>query len=318
MTSDKEHRVRVAVITMGDPAGCGPFLIDSWIRDGKAGEGICYIIVGSRDQLKTGSELLEFQKPENGVFLLDAGDSTGIVPGKPQASAGTLSFGYLKTALELIAGLPGSMLVTLPVCKKSWELAGIPYTGHTEVLKDLSGAQETVMFFMGRHMNIGLSTTHLPLKKVPESVDAGRILRQLRILSSCGFFQVKKPKIGLLGLNPHNGEGGLLGSEEVLLEEAIRSARQEGIDVFGPLVPDAFFHTPADCYLALYHDQGLIPFKLLHGISGVHLTLGLPFCRVSVTHGTAFDRSDNNIDRTGFNGVMEFAAKILRKGDRNY
>lgn len=189
-------------------------------------------------------------------------------------------------------------LVTGPLSKTEIYRAGLKDMGHTDILKRISGVKKVHMGFIGNKFNVVLNTAHIPLTKVSQSLNVKEVLSGLRAANALRLQlpkALRKKPIGVLGLNPHAGEEGLIGDEEIeIIEPALQRARQQGIPIEGPLVPDAAFLEESwkkySVYLALYHDQGLIPFKTIHGQkSGVHVSLGLPFVRTSVDHGTAKD-----------------------------
>jgi len=187
-------------------------------------------------------------------------------------------------------------VVTAPISKRALELAGCPYPGHTEMLRDLTGADRVLMILAGGGMRVCLVTTHVPLADVPARVTQEHLLEVLRLAraSLLEDFSVDTPKLAVLGLNPHCGEEGRLGHEETtVITPVLQRARREGINVEGPFSSDGFFARIGtrsyDMIVAMYHDQGLIPLKLLSGGEGVNITAGLPIVRTSPEHGTAFD-----------------------------
>jgi 4-hydroxythreonine-4-phosphate dehydrogenase len=187
-------------------------------------------------------------------------------------------------------------ITTCPINKKAMNEAGYSFPGHTELLAHLVGAQSVAMMFLGSKWRIVLVTIHLPLKDVSGSVSRDRILSILRLTDKGmkKYFGIPHPKIGVLGLNPHCGEGGLLGEEETReILPAIAEARLLGMDVEGPFPADSFFNISGryafDAVISMYHDQGLIPIKMLDFKEAINFTLGLPFIRTSVDHGTAYD-----------------------------
>ncbi|MDD2714552.1 MAG: 4-hydroxythreonine-4-phosphate dehydrogenase PdxA [Candidatus Wallbacteria bacterium] len=299
---------KLIVITMGDPAGIGPEILNLWLKVADTGQD-CFVLCASTGFLA--SKLPAWDgKVRPGIYLSGIEQKQKIKPGKVQAEAGRLSFACLAEAVGIVEINPGAILVTMPVSKEAWHKAGIRQLGHTDYLRDRAGVDAVLMFFHGEKFSMGLCTVHVPLSLVPGLITTGLILEKLRIIAASGMASGKKP-IGVLGLNPHAGENGLMGREEFLVSEAIRLAEHEGISACGPLVPDTFFKTKADCYLALYHDQGLTPFKLVHGLSGANITLGLPYLRLSVTHGTAFGITGlGQADPAGFYYVLELARKL--------
>ena len=187
------------------------------------------------------------------------------------------------------------VLVTGPINKRSMTNAGFGFTGHTEYLKQEFGVKDVAMFMISSQLKIGVVTGHIPLKDVPSSITAEKILTKLRLMNASlkRDFGIAYPKIAVLGLNPHCGDDGLLGDEEeTIIAPAVKAANDEGIMAFGPYSPDGFFglanYSKFDATLAMYHDQGLAPFKALDFEDGVNFTAGLPVVRTSPDHGTAF------------------------------
>jgi 4-hydroxythreonine-4-phosphate dehydrogenase len=186
-------------------------------------------------------------------------------------------------------------IVTAPINKAAWAAAGLPWKGHTDLLAHLCGVREVGMMFWSEKLRVVLATVHIPLAEVPAALTADRLRHIIRLTAaSLPRFGVAAPRIAVTGLNPHAGEDGLLGGEEIAtIRPAIDAARAEGIDVCGPFPADTVFVRASrgefDVVIACYHDQGLIPVKLLSFGHSVNVTIGLPIIRTSVDHGTAFD-----------------------------
>jgi 4-hydroxythreonine-4-phosphate dehydrogenase len=221
-------------------------------------------------------------------------------PGTVQAVCGASAYTWISAAVRDIQAGRADALVTAPINKEALHLAGIDFPGHTEMLAHLTGAKEApCMAFYAPGLVVSLATIHEAVRCVPDGLTVPGLLRTIRLThTACKGLAMASPRLGVLALNPHAGEHGLFGDEEArLIAPAIRQARAEGIDVTGPLVPDTAFtwlasrpaKPPFDAYVAMYHDQGLIPFKLVAFDTGVNVTLGLPLIRTSPDHGTAFD-----------------------------
>lgn len=217
--------------------------------------------------------------------------------GLPTPEAGLAAFKALEHATaDLQAGL-ADVLVTAPICKASIQNDKFRFAGHTEYLQDrLGNGAEPLMILANSLMRVALVTTHLPLKNVPDSLSQDLVLQKIRLLNQSlrRDFMLPAPRIAVLGLNPHNGDNGVLGTEEQdAVRPAVRAAVAEGMQCFGPYPADGFFgaglYRHFDAVLAMYHDQGLAPFKALSMNDGVNITAGLPFVRTSPDHGTAFD-----------------------------
>lgn len=223
-------------------------------------------------------------------------DNVGIEPGKPTKDSAKAAMISLGRAIEDIKQGDIDVLVTAPINKKAMNLEGFGHTGHTEYLEQEFGVDEALMFMVSDRLKVAVVTGHIPLKDVPTSITSEGIVTKLRLMQDSlkRDFGVVEPKIAVLGLNPHCGDGGLLGDEEQnIITPAIEKANAEGIMAFGPYASDGFFslgnYAKFDATLAMYHDQGLAPFKALAFESGVNFTAGLPVVRTSPDHGTAYD-----------------------------
>ncbi|MCJ7446700.1 MAG: 4-hydroxythreonine-4-phosphate dehydrogenase PdxA [Bacteroidales bacterium] len=232
-------------------------------------------------------------KKANMINCLD--DNIRVELGKSTQQGGEAALVSLEKAVDDLISGKIDVLITAPIDKKNIQSEKFNFNGHTDYLKSKSGAEEVLMFMISENMKIGIVTGHIPLSKVPEMITVESLLRKIRLMNSSLIrdFGIRKPQIAVLGLNPHAGDNKLLGSEEVeIIIPAIQQAEKEGIMTFGPFPADGFFGAGSfakfDGILAMYHDQGLTPFKALSFDSGVNFTAGLPFVRTSPVHGTAF------------------------------
>lgn len=298
-------------ITMGDPAGIGPEVIAKAAAD-RSLHSLCRpVVIGSAavmertiDGLKLPLTVHQIQSPdllqplEGTLAVLDPLDGSlgPFTPGVAAASTGGASVSFIKKAVEL--ALAGSLdgIVTAPINKEAINLAGCRYPGHTELLADLTHTEESGMMIVGGPLRVMFTTTHLAIKDLPASLTQAKIEKAIRLahMALTGLFGIKHPRIGVAALNPHAGEHGLFGDEETrVILPASRAAQAQGIDASDPLPADTLFGKAAngryDAVVALYHDQGLIPLKLVAFGKCVNLTVGLPIIRTSVDHGTAFD-----------------------------
>ncbi|OHD56278.1 MAG: 4-hydroxythreonine-4-phosphate dehydrogenase PdxA [Spirochaetes bacterium GWF1_51_8] len=241
-------------------------------------------------------------------------------PGTPSAASGGMSFCFLRRAVELIKANHARHLVTAPVSKSLIVRSGIPGTGgfrgHTDYLAESFGAGEYSMMFYSRDMKVILVTIHHPLKDVPALITPAAIETALK--NAVDFFRLidqEKYNIAVCGLNPHAGEDGHLGCEDLsVIAPAVEKYKKLGYDIHGPLPADSVFHHARlgeyDMVVAMYHDQGLAPFKMLHFMDGVNVTLGLPFLRTSPDHGTAFDIAGKGIaDESSMDNAIELLIK---------
>ncbi|MCP9455234.1 MAG: 4-hydroxythreonine-4-phosphate dehydrogenase PdxA [Nitrospira sp.] len=298
-------------ITMGDPAGIGPEVIAKAAAD-RSLHSLCRLmVIGSATVMDQAIRQLRlpltvrpiespmsFQPLEGTLAVLDPLDSPlgPFTPGIASAVTGAASVSFIKKAVEL--ALAGSLdgIVTAPINKEAINLAGCHYPGHTELLADLTRTDESGMMIVGGPLRVMFTTTHIAIKDLPASLTQAKIERAIRLAHSAltDLFGIKHPRIGVAALNPHAGEHGLFGDEEArVILPASQAARAQGIEASDPLPADTLFGKAAkglyDAVVALYHDQGLIPLKLVAFGRCVNLTVGLPIIRTSVDHGTAFD-----------------------------
>lgn len=314
-------------ITIGDPAGVGPELI---VRlSGSFKRENAYILYGDAKSIDYASELfgidIHYERVETvseveepGVYLVDLNIGSKPKP-EPSVSSGKVAVAYLARAVvDAVCGNVHGVL-TMPISKFWAKRAGFSYEGQTEFLAKASGVREFAMMMYSDRLKVVLMTTHVPLRGVsalitPESLSAKIELIDREFKRLFG----KKPAVGVLGLNPHAGEGGDIGSEEAeVIAPTIEQKRREGFHVEGPLVPDtAFINCEAyDVFLCMYHDQGLIPFKMLSFNEGVNLTLGLPFVRTSPDHGTAYDIAWKGIADLGASKkALELCEELIKNG----
>ena len=306
------------VLSVGDELGIGPEIILKALGSEEIPKDINFLIVGSKNNLKKTYKFLK----SIGVKKLADPDNFNIydleMPFKKndaKCSYGNASFHYLKKAIEIVKEYPNSALVTGPICKKSWQLAGHNYSGQTEVLAEACGVKNFGMLFTakspitGWRFNTLLATTHIALCKVPKQLNTKLIHKKLELLSSFSSSYVKNPILKVAGLNPHAGEEGFLGKEEnEWLNHAVTSwsKKNKEIKIIGPVSPDSCWNSSAkawkenvseshDGILAMYHDQGLIPMKVIAFNYSVNTTIGLPFIRTSPDHGTGFDIANKGI-----------------------
>jgi 4-hydroxythreonine-4-phosphate dehydrogenase len=232
-------------------------------------------------------------KKANMINCLD--DNIRVELGKSTQQGGEAALISMEKAVEDLISKRIDVLVTAPIDKHNIQSETFHFNGHTDYLKSKAGVEEVLMFMIGESLKIGIATDHVPLRKVSDLITIETLLRKIRLMNNSLIvdFGIRKPRIAVLGLNPHAGDNSLIGSEEVeVIIPAIGQVQKEGILAFGPFPADGFFgagsFTKFDGILAMYHDQGLTPFKALSFDSGVNFTAGLPFIRTSPAHGTAF------------------------------
>ena len=277
-------------VTQGDPAGIGPELsLRLMAKDPEVK------IFGSKELLFRVAQKTGLPFHEQGVVDVPLASRSLLMPGEISADAGAHSFRCLDLATEATMRGDFSAVVTNPIHKEAWREAGISYPGHTEYLVEKTGASSHAMMLTAEEITCSLVTTHIPLSEVPKALTTERILEVITLTAeTMTRLRGHEARLAMPGLNPHAGEGGLFGREELdLIIPTLEKARAQGINIAGPLSPDTAFlpkiRKSIDAYICLYHDQGLIPLKTLAFDEGVNVTLGLPIIRTSVDHGTAFD-----------------------------
>ena len=286
--------VRVGV-TMGDPAGIGPEIALAAVANRRVTDVCETVLYGPQ----TPTERARFN------------------PGVLSADAGRVALEAIEqAAADAVAGRLDA-IATGPINKQALALAGSNWRGHTELLSHLTGAGEVAMMFYSSRLSVVLATVHVPLAAVPQLLTQARVETAISLAAAeLPRFGVAEPRLAVAGLNPHAGEGRLLGHEDLdVVAPAVESARQRGIDVVGPLPADAVFRQAVDgrfdVVIACYHDQGLIPVKLAAFGEAVNVTLGLPIIRTSVDHGTAFDIAGQGVaDETSLVNAVELAARL--------
>ncbi|AOX19028.1 4-hydroxythreonine-4-phosphate dehydrogenase PdxA [Kozakia baliensis] len=290
-------------LTMGDPAGIGPELtVEAWRRQRESGEG--FIWIGDPALLNGHIPTQAVANPQEAeaIFVdalpvLPLALAKPVTPGQPDFVNGAAVIESIALATKLALAGAVSAVVTNPISKHVLKQAGFGFPGHTEFLADLCGVTgQEVMLLASPRLRVVPVTVHVSIRRALEMLTAERIVQVGQILARAlrSDFGIEKPRLAVAGLNPHAGEGGLMGDEEQdTIFPAIEMLRAEGIDAFGPLPPDTMFTEKAresyDAALCMYHDQALIPLKTLDMASGVNATLGLPIVRTSPDHGTAFD-----------------------------
>jgi 4-hydroxythreonine-4-phosphate dehydrogenase len=288
---------RVA-ITMGDPAGVGPELILKALAARKVRAAARAVVVGDGLILAHLAKSLKLRAPVEGeVKSLSNLNPKSILPGRASPAASRAMISYIEEGVRMTLAEEVDAIVTGPINKEAARGVGFRFPGHTEFLADLTGAKNFAMMLAGEDLLVVPVTTHVPLADVPALITPGKILKTIMVTDAAfkSYFNIKRARIAVAGLNPHAGEGGLFGKEEKsIIAPAVKKARSLGIDARGPLPADTVFYMAAvrrefDCVVCMYHDQGLGPMKLLNFDDGVNITLGLPIIRTSVDHGTAYD-----------------------------
>jgi 4-phospho-D-threonate 3-dehydrogenase / 4-phospho-D-erythronate 3-dehydrogenase len=301
--------------TVGDVNGIGPETLIKTLADNRLLEYCTPVIIGSSKVINfyrkgltdlnfNFTQLQNLQRPNpKQVNILNCWeDEVQITPGQVNETGGKYAAIALQAAVEALKKGELHGLVTAPIHKKNIQSSSFNFTGHTPFLQHAFGVQDVLMLMCADNMRVGLVTEHVPVKEVAQKLSKDLIVRKLKLMHDAlrKDFGIDKPKIAVLGLNPHNGDEGLVGKEEEeIIKPAIKDAKAQNILAIGPYSADAFFarssYTAFDGVLAMYHDQGLIPFKSLAYGEGVNYTAGLPVVRTSPDHGTAFDIAGKGI-----------------------
>lgn len=301
---------KIIGITMGDPCGIGPEVVLKAMASKELSHEGPLLIIGSEAVLRETAKGLKLPLEPEGrdveVLDLDNFDLEGLGLRAPSKEAGKASLEYIFRGIDLALRGDIGALVTAPISKEAIRMAGYPYSGHTSILKELTGAPRAVMMMLGGNLRVSFVTIHIPLKEVPALINTEDILSAIRITTRGlrELFSISKPRLVVCALNPHAGEGGLMGSEEEeIVLPAVMQAQEEEINCVGPMASDVAFYKASqgefDAVVSLYHDQGTIPIKLLAFQRGVNLTLGISIVRTSPTHGTAFDIAGKGIADPG-------------------
>ncbi len=328
-------RKPVIAITMGDPGGIGPEIVLKALNAKTVRDISRPLVIGDLGALEkarialpisTHVPLRPVGSPEE-----DAGGAVPVIDlanvpklelslGKPGAYAGRAVAGYIEKAVALALEGRVDAVVTAPISKESLKLAGSKYPGHTEILAELTGAKEFTMMLVGGGLRVILATIHCALREVPGRITRDSVLKTIRLAgTACADLGINDPKIAVAGLNPHAGEAGIFGTEEEdHIAPACEDARKLGISVTGPVPPDTVFYRARkgefDIVVCMYHDQGLIPLKLLAFDTGVNVTVGLPIVRTSVDHGTAFGIAGKGIaDPSSMIEAIKLAVEIVKR-----
>jgi 4-hydroxythreonine-4-phosphate dehydrogenase len=324
--------IRLAV-TMGDPAGIGPEIIAKAAHQMRAAvaEGrLEFIVLGSAQALAKGCQQVGIARDSLPVAVVDVGPVEGeIVTGAISPVGGEWAYRAVKRAAEMVQAGEADAIVTAPLSKEALHLAGHHFEGHTELLAHLTGQRDAVMMLAHGPMRVGHVTTHCAIADVPKRLTPVRLRRVFDVmLDALECLGIDKPRLGVAALNPHAGEGGILGKEDdEVVAPVIREYVANGHNVIGPVPGDTVFiklrGNQFDAVVAMYHDQGHIPVKLLgfnvdpatgvwHAISGVNVTLGLPILRTSVDHGTAFDIAGKGVaNADSLVDAVDYAVKLL-------
>lgn len=336
--ADRYNRKPVVGITQGDGNGIGYEVIIKSLSDSRILESFTPVIYGSskifgfyrktiHDIEQMDTYVIQNAKDarQRKINILNClSENVYVEPGQSTPDSAKSAIRALECAVRDIKNGDIDVLVTAPINKKAMSNEGFATPGHTEYLQNEFGSSDSLMFMVSDCLKISVVTGHVRLSEVPSLITTEKILGKLRLMSASlkRDFGVVEPKIAVLGLNPHCGDGGLLGDEELnVIIPAVKAANDEGIMAFGPYSPDGFFgcgqYAKFDATLAMYHDQGLAPFKSIAFESGVNFTAGLPIVRTSPDHGTAFEMAGKDLaDPQSMKSAIYAAIDIFRNRNR--
>ena len=321
----------LVAVTMGDPAGIGPEIIAKTFADPGFHARNRALVVGDAGMLERAAQLLDLPlrvndipEPEDAAFepgtadVLQVGDLPLDLPfGELDARAGDAAFRYVERATRLASAGRVAAIATAPLNKEAMHLAGHGYPGHTEILADLTGTEDYAMMLVTDELKVIHVSTHVSLKEAIERAQPERELAVIRLAhESLQKLGVESPRVAVAGLNPHAGENGLFGKEDLeKIRPAVKAALGEGVDASGPWAPDTVMMRARqghfDVVVVQYHDQGHIPIKLMGFDTGVNVTVGLPFFRTSVDHGTAFDiAGTGKADHASLEAALDLARSL--------
>jgi len=298
-------------ITMGDPVGIGPEILLLALRDSDIYQKCQPVIIGDGNTLIQADGIVQsglefrlvtdvsecrFEYGQLDILALSHLSASETTWGRPTRITGEAMLAYIHAAIRMARENTIHGIVTAPINKLALKMAGSRFAGHTEILATQTGCDNYAMMLAGERLRVVLATIHVPLRGAIDALSIEAIASTITMAAE-GLqrrFGLSTPRLAVAGLNPHAGEGGMFGNEEQrFIEPAVRRASAAGIDVQGPYPPDTVFYQAQggqfDAVVCMYHDQGLIPFKLIHFEDGVNTTLGLPIVRTSVDHGTAYD-----------------------------
>jgi len=317
-------------ITMGDPGGIGPEVVVRALNSPEIRKICTPIVVGDAAVLEQALALLKFplklriiKSPKeagtarHSIDLIHQETKKKFQKKRPTPEGGGACAGYIIKAIGLALNKRVDGIVTAPISKEGLKMAGYRWPGHTEMLSELTKTKDYAMMLVGGSLRVILVTIHTALKNVPDLITRQKVLKTIRpAKKACDMLGLKKPKIAIAGLNPHAGEAGIFGDEETrMIIPAVKRALKEGIPASGPYPPDTIFHKAyrgeVDIVVCMYHDQGLIPLKMIAFDKGVNVTVGLPFVRTSPDHGTAYDIAWKGIaNPSSMIEAIQLAAKL--------
>jgi 4-hydroxythreonine-4-phosphate dehydrogenase len=330
--TQRELQLPILAITMGDAAGCGPEIIVKALND-KNIYHICRpLVFGDANRIQVAANILKsplkirnISDTQEGAYsygmidVLDFDNIPAALPfGQVDPQAGHAAYIYIQSAIQHAMKNEVAAIVTAPINKEALHKGGHHFPGHTEILAQLSNTKDYAMMLSSETLRVIHVTTHVSMREAADLIKKDRVLRIIHLANrTLRLLGLEQPRIAVAGFNAHAGENGLFGREDIdEILPAVKQAQKEGITVTGPIPPDTvFFRTSCrkefDIVVVMYHDQGHIPIKLLGFDNGVNITVGLPFLRTSVDHGTAFDIAGKGIaESSSMTAAIEFAAQL--------
>ncbi len=333
MNKNKKNEDITIGITQGDINGIGYEVIIKTLSDTKLTENRTIIVYGSPKVASYYKKILnipsvnfnqirnarEAVKKKINIINVNSNEIR-VEVGKSTSLSGEVAFQALEAATNDMKENLIDVLITAPINKKNINSPGFNFPGHTEYLNKVFNVEESLMFLVSDRIKVGVVTGHVPITRVPSYITEANICKKIRLMNQSLIqdFAIRKPKIAVLGLNPHAGDEGIIGNEESkIITPAINKMREEGVLVLGPYSADGFFGSgdfqKFDAILAMYHDQGLVPFKTIAFEEGVNFTAGLPIVRTSPGHGTAYDiAGENKASEISFRNAFFLAEEIYK------
>lgn len=329
---NRESNLPILAITMGDAAGCGPEVIVKALADENVYKLCRPLVFGDAKRIEAAAAIVNSPLKVNGITdaiegayqhgtidVLDFDNIPADLPfGQVDARAGHAAFTYLESAIHQATDNKVAAIVTAPLNKEALHKGGHHFPGHTEILAELSNSSDYAMMLSGDALRVIHVTTHVSMREAADLIKKDRVLRIIRLADrTLRLLGIEQPRIAVAGFNAHAGENGLFGREDIdEILPAVEEAQKEGITATGPIPPDTVFFRAVcrkefDIVVVMYHDQGHVPIKLLGFDNGVNVTVGLPFLRTSVDHGTAFDIAGKGIaESSSMTAAIDFAARV--------
>jgi 4-hydroxythreonine-4-phosphate dehydrogenase len=322
-------KIKKIAITIGDPAGIGPEVALKAILSEDIKRICIPLLVGDKTVIKEAINILKIPINLEDIDLIDLSElkDRRFEKNISTLEGGIASVAYIKKAVELALNKEVDAIVTAPISKESLKMAGYKWHGHTEMLSELTDTKDYTMLFYSDKLKLTLVTIHTALRNVPVLIKKEKVLRTILLTKkACDMLSINNPKIAVAGLNPHAGEAGMFGSEEIdEIIPAINEAKEVDVPVYGPYPADTIFHKAYngefDIIVCMYHDQGLAPLKMIAFDKAVNVTIGLPIIRTSPDHGTAYDIAWKGIaNPSSMIEAIKLATKLqkrLKGGDKN-